>query len=478
MIVMKFGGTSVGDARRVRDVAELIAAAPGFEAGHTPVAVVSAASGVTDLLIGTARAAASGDRPRIRSTLRDLQARVSGMVEVCVEAGSEREAVSAQIAEYLGELRILYTGVALLGELTPRSLDLIVSFGEKLSAVVVAGALRARGTPAEAVNADRFLITDDQFTNATPVMEATRGEAHAILLPLLDQGVVPVVTGFIGRTVAGQTTTLGRGGSDFSASILGNVLDADEIWIWTDVDGVMSADPRIVPHAQPLLELSYAEAAELSYFGAKVIHPRTVIPALEKRIPVRIKNTFNPAFPGTLIHELSQPSTETVKAVTSIRGLSLMTVQGAGMLGVPGVAARVFGAVARCGASVMMISQASSENNICFAIPSEAVPAVERELEREFTAEIARHDIAEVRVDGAAVIVAAVGAGMRGTPGVAARVFGAVARQGINIMAIAQGSSELNISCVLSAEDEAGAVRAIHDEFVVTRAQSGLTITG
>ena len=462
MIVMKFGGTSVADARCLREVAALVA-----EPSCQPcLAVVSAASGVTDLLLATAQQAAAGAESEVEASLARLRSRQRQMVAEAIADAGRRARVTENVERLLADLSRLLTGVLLLREVSSRSQDLIASCGEKLSSTILAGVLEDRGAKAVAVSTERLVITDDAFGAANPQLGQTTERLREAMLPLLAEGTIPVLTGFIGGTEEGVTTTLGRGGSDYSASIVGNALDADEIWIWTDVDGVMTADPRLVPSARSLPAVSYAEAAELSYFGAKVIHPRTVIPAIEKRIPLRVRNTFNPSFAGTLIHHMGTPTEHVVKAITSIRNLSLLNVEGAGMMGVPGVAARVFGAVARRNVSVLMISQASSEHSICFAVQRPAAELVVRDLEEEFARELHRQDINGIYVSHGAVIVAAVGEGMRGSPGVAGRLFSALGRAGVNVIAIAQGSSELNISLVVSEADENAAVAAIHEEFI------------
>jgi aspartate kinase len=284
---------------------------------------------------------------------------------------------------------------------------------------------------------------------------------------LLEQSTIPVVTGFMGATEEGVTTTLGRGGSDYSAAIMGACLDSDEVWTLTDVDGVMTADPRLVPDAQVIPTLSYAEVSELAYFGAKVLHPRTMRPVVERGIPLWVKNTFNPTHPGTRIIGEPESTPGAVKAVTAIRGLSMVTVEGRGMMGVPGIAARTFAAVASQGASVLMIVQASSEQSICLVIPTDNVPGVIGAIEKEMALELARRDVDRVWARDGTVIVSAVGWGMRSTPGVAARVFGALSQGGINVIAIAQGSSDCSISLVVTADDAAAAVQQIHREVII-----------
>ena len=313
-----------------------------------------------------------------------------------------------------------------------------------------------------------MLVTDGNFGVASPLLAETRTHSQERLRPLIEGGVVPVITGFIGATAEGIPTTLGRGGSDYSAAIFGAVLDADEVQIWTDVDGVLTADPRIVPTARTLPELSYSEAAELSYFGAKVLHPKTILPAIEREIPLRVLNTFNPEHPGTrIVKELSAVGHKigTVKAISAIKNLTLVNVAGKGMMGMPGMAARTFAAVARTGANVLMISQSSSEQSITFVVPQSDSRAVLTSLRHDLGRELEHHWVDAIRGRDDIVIVAVVGSEMAGTPGIAARVFGALGDAGINVVAIAQGSSEVNISLVVMQGDADTAVRRIHDAF-------------
>ncbi|PJF46222.1 MAG: aspartate kinase, partial [Candidatus Thermofonsia Clade 3 bacterium] len=262
------------------------------------------------------------------------------------------------------------------------------------------------------------IVTDNAFGGAAPITHLTEARCRERLLPLVEIGVVPVVTGFIGATVEGVPTTLGRGGSDYSAAILGAALNVDEIQIWTDVNGVMTADPRIVPNARSIRQLSYEEVAELAYYGAKVLHPKTVLPAIEKKIPVRVLNTFEPTHPGTLIVEKVQAEARgTVKAITAIRGMNLITIAGRGMMGVPGIAARTFSAVARVGANVLMISQSSSEQSICFVVPEASAESVIAALHEEFRRELEHRYIDSIYGMPHINIIAVVGSGMRGTPG-------------------------------------------------------------
>lgn len=468
MLVMKFGGTSLGQGKIIAMVGDIIREAlkEGSKAAPLPVVVVvSAMSGVTDALLSAAQSAAQGDGEGFCRTQQALSDSHRQAVEEAIADEWKRLSLMGEIEAHLSDFEDLCHSVYILGELTARGADAIASLGERLSVRIVAAVLEERGVRALPLEATQLIITDDQFGSAAPIMDRTRETIRTRLLPLLAQGVIPVITGFIGATIEGAVTTLGRGGSDYSAAIIGHCLEVEEIWMWTDVDGVMTADPQIVPEAKTLAQLSYAEAAELSYFGAKVLHPKTILPAMEKEIPLRIKNTFNPQHPGTLIVARASPTSQTVKSITAIRGLSLLTVEGRGMMGVPGIAARLFSAVAQEGISVLMISQSSSEQNICFVIRQEATKEALDALGAAFDLELARRNVDRIWAQEGVAIIAAVGAGMKGTPGIAAKVFGALGRQGINVISIAQGSSEYNISLVVEERDMERGVRAIHEEF-------------
>lgn len=461
MRVMKFGGTSVGDAARFQRVTDLIALQRASE--PRLVVVVSAMAGVTDALIQMSHQAARGE-PGWIPALAALWDRHRETIRALALPEEEAQALEAELREGFERVETVLRAVSALRELSPSTADLLAGMGERWSARILAAVLRARGIPSRAIDADTFLITDDRFGEASPDLEQTRARARELFFPLLEQGILPVVTGFIGATPEGRPTTLGRGGSDFSATILGYALDAEAVWIWTDVDGVMSADPKIVPNARTIPELSYIEAAEMAYFGAKVLHPRTLLPCIDRRIPVRILNTMNPQHPGTWIVPEPQ-SNGRVKAVTLIKNLSLITVEGRGMLGVPGVAARTFATVAELGVSILMISQSSSEQNICFVIPSSAAAQVVRALRKAFEREMARRDIEDIWAMDRVAVIAVVGAGLRATPGIAARVFNALGDGRINILSIAQGSSEYNLSLVVAESEAEEAVRRIHAAF-------------
>lgn len=463
MRILKFGGTSVGSAEAFDQVAKIVARAR--QQDSQVVVVTSAMSGVTDTLINAAKAAAAGDRKPYREAREDLMAKHQMVAGQLIGDGVERAALGRLFDARLTAFERLCRSVDVLGELTPRGLDVISGTGERLSAPLLAAVLRANGVAAEWVDAAEIVVTDDNFGNADPLIEPTTVHVESRLQPLLNGGVVPVITGFIGATKDGISTTLGRGGSDYSAAILGAALHADEVQIWTDVNGIMTADPRVVPTARTIPEISYIEAAELAFYGAKVLHPKTILPAVERDIPILVLNTFAPDHSGTLVVKEPKPSKDVAKAITAIKGLTMIIVEGRGMLGVPGIAARTFTAVARAGANVLMISQSSSEQSISFVIREADRDAVIGQLQGEMAREMAHHHIDQVRPLDGIVIVAVVGAAMKGTPGVSARIFGALGEANINVIAIAQGSSECNISLVVARGDADDAVRRIHDAF-------------
>ncbi len=463
-LVMKFGGTSVGSADALTQVAKIVAKENKERDGT--VVVVSALSGVTDGLTRGALTAAGGDDRTYCTVATELRAHHHRVIDSLFPEGMERSSLLKHVDERLSEFTTLCHSIRVLGEVTPRAMDAVTSLGERVSARILAALLQQIGEGSEAIDATRMIVTDRTFQNAVPLMEATRARVTALLAPLFEKGMIPVVAGFIGATEDGVTTTLGRGGSDYTAAILGDCLNADEVWAFTDVDGVMTADPRIVPDARVIPILSYSEVGELAYFGAKVLHPRAIRPVIEREIPLWVKNTFHPERPGTRIVRESRNTHGTVKAVTAIDHLSMVTVEGRGMIGVPGIAARTFAAVASQGTSVLMISQASSEQSICFVIPTSAVPHVIRTLEKNLEHELARRDIDRIWSLDDVVVVTAVGVGMRGTPGGSARLFGALGRAEINVIAIAQGSSECSTSLVVTAANADRAIRQIHKEVI------------
>ena len=460
--VMKFGGTSVGDAGCIARVAQIVAEA----SRQAPViAVVSAMSGVTNKLIEAATKAENGDAGESPAIFEGLRKQHEAALKALIQPEERRVRIAAQMKEIFAEGERLCQGTALLRELTPRTLDAISSLGERLSAPMVAGALQELGVRSEAVEATDLIVTDPYHGGADPIIEKTRGKCEARLRPMLEAGVVPVVTGFIGATEQGVLTTLGRGGSDYSATILGAAIAAAEVIIWTDVDGVLTADPRLVAEARTIPEISYREATELAYFGAKVLHPKTLRAVAEQGIPVWIRNSFAPEKSGTKITPKGRSNGGGVKALTAIKDVTLISLGGPGIVGMTDVVGRTFSTTAETHANVLLISQSSSQNDICFIVSSADAKRTVEALRKEFAQDLAHEKVEHISVDPNIAIVAVVGENMRGTPGVAGRVFIGLGQENVNIIAIAQGSSESNISFVVAQPDMKRALVATHREF-------------
>lgn len=459
---MKFGGTSVGDANCIGRAAQIIAA--GAREGACLV-VVSAMSGVTNRLIAAAHRAESGEKSAGEEILNALHKQHEEALTKLVRNSDARSRIGSRIQAVLDHGRRLFDGTALLHELTPRALDAISSLGERLSAPLVAGAISELGLRGEPVEATEVIVTDGFHGGAEPLMDRTRVACEKSLRPMLNSGVVPVVTGFIGATTEGLLTTLGRGGSDYSATILGAALSADEVIIWTDVNGVLTADPRLVPDARTIPEISYREAAELAYFGAKVLHPKTLSPVMQAAIPVWIRNSFAPELKGTKITPKGQSIGGGVKALTAIQDVALISVGGPGIVGLPDVVGRTFSTTAEVRANVLLISQSSSQNDICFIVSGADAKRTVDALRKEFAQDVAHEKVEHITVDSNIAIVAVVGENMRGTPGIAGKTFNALGRDNVNLIAIAQGSSESNISFVVEEKAMKAALNTTHREF-------------
>jgi aspartate kinase len=447
MIVLKFGGTSVGSAERIRGVVERLRE----RLEQRPLAVVSALSGVTDQLIRAARAAAARD-PAGPAGIEAIRERHLGVIDELFAPGERRARVLAAAEAILQELRTLCTGVQYLGELSPRSLDAIASVGERLSCEIVAEAAAEAGLRGRALDARRLIVTDESFGRATPLQEETAGRVREAALPLLGSGSVPVVAGFIGATRQGVTTTLGRGGSDWSASLLGAALGAAEIQIWTDVDGLMTVDPRVVPGAQTLAEATFEEAAELAYFGAKVLHPATIRPAVERGIPVRVLNSLNPQASGTRIAGRAAAGSGEPRAIAFKGGITVVLISQPRMLMAHGFVARVFEVFDRHRTPVDLI--ATSEVSVSLTVDDDqALSAIVAELEV----------LGDVQVFPGMAIVCVVGTGFTGRAGLAGRIFQALRE--VNVVMISFGASDVNVSFVVADSDAERAVRLLHREF-------------
>lgn len=469
--VSKFGGTSVATPERIRRVVELVTATPAE--GRT-VVVVSALGGTTDDLLAALDAALARDGHE--AAVAAIRQRHEAAADA-LASPDDRAALQETLDARLGELRELLDGVSLLREATDRTRDAVLATGERLSAPIVAAAFRAAGHAAVPLDAARLIRTDGRFGSATVDHATTRRLAQAAVGDLPSDAVA-VVTGFIGSTATGVTTTLGRSGSDYTATILAAALDAAECVIWTDVAGVYTADPRLVPEAVPLPRLSYREAAELAYFGAQVLHPRTMLPAERAGIPILIKSTLDPDEPGTLISDETDALDLRVKAISSVRDVAIVMVEGGGIQAVLGVGARLFEALSGAGVNVRMTSQASSEQSVCFVVDGDHAEDAVAALQEAFAVELDRGDLRQIYAIPGCAVVSAVGEGMRHQPGLAGRLFATLGRAGVNVLAIAQGAAETNISLVVRQEDVRAALQALHEAFPLRRARVHVVVIG
>jgi bifunctional aspartokinase / homoserine dehydrogenase 1 len=474
MKILKFGGSSVADPECIRSVAAIVLAAAKTD---RVVVVVSAFRGVTNQLLQCAHLAEKGSA-EYQTLFTQIAEKHRDAIGKLLKKQNRRQAF-ATLDERLKELEDVLHGMSLLRDCPPRALDLAASFGERLSTMIIAAYLQQLHRT-EAVDARQFIVTDDQFTHAAVLFDQTNRKIRSYFNRLHKksrQQVIPVVTGFIGSTEDGRTTTIGRNGSDYTAAILGAALKASEIEIWTDVDGILSADPRSVPTAFVLPQMSYEEAMELSYFGAKVLHPATIAPAVAKKIPILIKNTFHPEAPGTLISEGVENWEGAAKGITSVDEIALLTLRGMGMVGVPGTAERLFRALASHRVNVILISQASSEHTICFAVVKSDLAHARRAVAEEFRYEL-QSKLTSLDERPNQTIVAIVGEGMKGAPGVSGKVFQALGRNNVNVSAIAQGASERNISFVIDSVHRTRALNVIHEAFFEKRKRLAVIVIG
>jgi len=467
-IIMKFGGTSVGTGENIRHVAELVM--QYAQKDYKIAVVVSALAGVTNSLIEVGCQAKKSNEKQIQIFTAELLKKHIEAISSAITSKAIQKEVTQFTEKTIAELEKVLTGICYVGELTPKSRDYVASFGERLSAPIVWGAIKDHKAETQCFTGkEAGIVTDSNFGEADPLMNFTTHLIRERLSPLLEHGVIPVVTGFIAANQDGVVTTVGRGGSDYTTTILGVALQANEVWIWTDVDGIMTTDPKIVATARMLPHLSYQEATEMAIFGAKAMHPRALGPVINENIPVRIRNTANPENQGTLItKEPIANAKEAVKAVAIIKDVAMLNVYGAALVGAPGSYAKVFDVLGKNNINVMMISAAASEANISMIIKRSLLGRAISNLE---IALLERGGlISEVTVEDDVAVIAVMGAKMKGTLGVASRIFSIVARKGINIHMIAQGSSELNISFVVKEKDGTAVVQAIHEEFKLDKA--------
>ncbi|UGV40590.1 aspartate kinase [Methanococcoides orientis] len=457
--VMKFGGTSIADGKKIRHVAQLLISYR--DAGDQVVAITSALGGVTDgLLTNAAEASQKGKVSQIKEFMTDLAKKHYDAIGYAIDDERIADDVIETIDSRIDELEKALIGICYLGELTPRSIDYISSYGERLAVPIISGAIRSLGTDSMPfTGGEAGIVTTSDYGNAQPLEKSYEQVENNISTRV--ETSIPVITGFIAEDKKGIITTLGRGGSDFTASIVGAAIQADEIWLWKEVHGIMTTDPKIVPEASSIPQISYIEAMEMSYFGAKVLHPRAIEPAIKHGIPVRVKNTFDIEYPGTLVVADQTRKEDVVKAVTLIRNVAAVNISGAGMVGAIGTAARIFSALAKAGVNIIMISQSSSEANMSLVVDDAHLKSAVKALKSEFNKDV----VGEVAYDKDVCVVAVVGAGMDGIPGVAGKVFGALGKGKINVIMISQGSSQHNISFAISEKDAEEAVRVLHQEF-------------
>ncbi len=466
MKVLKFGGTSVGNPERVSGVLKILANRIRTEKRMS--VVFSAYAGITDQLIRLGTSAAQSNAA-YSQVFKDLEQRHLEMVKALISVKNQ-SGVLAAVKISLNELEEILQGVYLVKELTAKTLDYIMSFGERLSAFTISEALKDQGLANTYIDSRNIIKTDNNFGRARVHFKETQDCINKYISKRQTSTAgatagLFVITGFIGSTSNNETTTLGRGGSDYSASVIGAALNAEEIEIWTDVDGVLTADPGKVKNAFPIDYLTYEEAMEMSHFGAKVIYPPTMQPALNKNIPLRVKNTLNPDFNGSVISKQKKASSYLIKGISSIDEIALVQIQGSGLIGIAGIAGRVFSALAREKINVILISQASSEHSICLAIRPEHQQLARKALEEEFRYELKANEVSAITIENDLTILAVVGENMRHTRGIAGKVFKSLGNNNINISAIAQGSSELNISMVIARKDEVKALNVLHEAF-------------
>lgn len=466
MIIHKFGGTSVGDAQCFANVADIVIEHHNKANDATPeeiVVVVSAMSGVTNQLIAGARAAAEGRDTVYRESKAELLSRHLDVVETLLNHSPERLDVGGLVEDRLHELERLYRSIAVLGELTVRGCDAVASFGEQLSASILAAVLREQGVRAQAISATGLIVTDDSFGAATPLMDQTRQRLQQRIRPLVERGVIPVITGYIAATEGGVTTTLGRGGGDYAAAIVGAGLDADEVWIWSDVDGILTADPNIVPQARTLTELSYTEAADLAYFGADVLHPKTIRPVTDSGIPLRIVNSFNPTHPGTLIVETPSPDRELLPAIISTTGLSMIAVGSQDDTWTLQMAARALQHLSEAGVDVLMFSQSLSEHSLNLVVRQQDQAHCLKVLCRDF--ENGRQgSVCSLGTKEQVATISVVGVPDWNEASIVSHAFSALGKHGTRVIAVAQAATEYSVSFCIPEDQVADTVRFLHRE--------------
>jgi len=463
-LVIKFGGTSISTGKNIKIVTRYL---HSLSKQNQIVTVCSAVSGVTDDLIQISKFIQKGNKEKANQLAKTIIKKHKQLAEESITKSQNKKKLIEKLNSDFNELEELLHGMILLGEVTPRSLDYLISFGERLSIILVSFAIQDLGKKSIPLTGkEAGIITDSNFGEAKPLMDTTRIRVSKIIEPLLDKKVIPVVGGFTGADQHGSITTFGRGGSDYTATTIASCLKADEIWLMSDVDGLMTADPKIIKNSKVLKEVSYTEAIEMALFGAKQIHPRTFEPLLAKKIPMRIRNTFNTKNLGTYVTASPDAATKkTVKCVSAIRNNGLIDVRGGSMVGAPGTAAKIFSILAKVGVNIMMISQSPSESSISIVVKKADLDKAVSALEMNLLGKL----IKKLEVTTNVSIIALIGSGMRGTVGVASRVFDAVAKKRVNVVMIAQGSSELNIAFIVKDASCNSVVQVLHNEFELAK---------
>jgi aspartate kinase len=463
-LVVKFGGTSISSDKKIRDVSSYL---HSLSKKNQIIVVCSAVSGITDELIEISKLIQKGDKEQANKLIKKIIQKHNELAKNSIKKSQHRKKLLDKLNSDFFELEELLHGMMLLGEVTPRSLDYLISFGERLSINLVAFALLDSGSKSIPLTGKEVgIVTDSNFGKARPLMDTTKIRVSKTVGTLLDKKIIPIVGGFSGADQHGSITTFGRGGSDYTATTIASCINADEIWLMSDVDGLMTADPKIVKDSKVLKEVSYIEAIEMALFGAKQIHPRTFEPLLSKKIPMRIRSSFNTSNLGTFVTASPDISTKkTVKCVSAIRNNGLIDVRGGSMVGTPGTAAKIFSTLAESGVNIMMISQSPSESSISIVVKKTDLDKAVSALEMNLLGKI----IKKLEVTTDVSIIALIGSGMRGTVGVASRVFGAVEKKRVNVVMIAQGSSELNIAFVVKDSECNSVVQALHDEFELSK---------
>jgi len=463
-LILKYGGTSISSAKDIQNVAKHI---QSLSKQNQLVIVCSAISNSTDDLIEISQLIKNENKKKAEQLAKKITNRHQELAKHTIKKPQIRKKLLQTLNEYFVELVALIDGMVLLGEVTPRSMDYLFSFGERLSIKLISAAINDLGKESISLTGKEVgIVTDSNFGESKPLMDTTRLRISKTLDSLFSEKIIPVIGGFAGADQHGHVTTFGRGGSDYSATIIGSCIKADEIWLLSDVDGLMTADPKIVKNAKLLKEVSYIEAIEMAMFGAKQIHPRTFEPLLSKKIPMKIRSSFNVKNEGTLVTSSPSPSSKnTVKCVSNISNNGLIDIRGGSLVGTPGTAATIFTTLANASINVMMISQNPSESSITIVVKNTDLDKAVSTLEMELLGKI----IKKLEVTTNIAIIALIGSGMRGTIGVASKVFGAMAKNKVNVSMITQGSSELNLAFVVKNSDANTAVKALHNEFELSK---------